>query len=194
MLKFSHRGLDFKNNTIKSIKNALKTTDFDGVEIEVRLHNNKIVLYHDPIDENYQIKFTSLTYALHVINRYNKYVLLDIKGNSKSKKIAKILVDTLKYHSKSKIFISSFNLEYLEELNKLTDIPLGIITSNNLQIEHLPNYLNFISSDYTLLTKKLVKKYKNINLQVFAWTVNNKIAFKKCEKYKIDLIISDKIL
>lgn len=186
---FSHGGYKELSNTLSSIKCALNV-GFSGVEIDVRLHNNRLILCHDPVDECVNQEFPFLEDGIETIISSGKMVLLDIKGNSFHIETINILKNILKSYDPSKILVSSFNVNYLNELKGVKN-KIGLITSNNIKCDYIPDYIDFISTDYTVLNKCLVNNYHDHGLYIYAWTTKNNIGIEKCKKLGVDGIISD---
>ncbi|GAL66810.1 glycerophosphodiester phosphodiesterase [Jejuia pallidilutea] len=201
MLKIGHRGAKghVAENTLASIQKALDL-GVDGIEIDVhRCASGELVVFHDfTLDRMTNgsgeiSKFTykelqkfktrgsfeipTLSQVLTLVD--NKCLLnIELKGQDTAKEAARIIkfyVDKKgwEYHN---FIVSSFQEELLEtvfQINK--DIPLGVITENNLDkvvafaktIKAVSIYVN-----YTMLTAEIVEALKE-NYKVFAFTVNN---------------------
>ncbi|GAL90476.1 glycerophosphodiester phosphodiesterase [Jejuia pallidilutea] len=219
MLKIGHRGAKghVAENTLASIQKALDL-GVDGIEIDVhRCASGELVVFHDfTLDRMTNgsgeiSKFTykelqkfktrgsfeipTLSQVLTLVD--NKCLLnIELKGQDTAKEAARIIkfyVDKKgwEYHN---FIVSSFQEELLEtvfQINK--DIPLGVITENNLDkvvafaktIKAVSIYVN-----YTMLTAEIVEALKE-NYKVFAFTVNNLKPLARIQSYGVDAIISD---
>jgi glycerophosphoryl diester phosphodiesterase len=187
---FAHKALG--SNKLLDIKNSC-TTNAYGIELDVQLYNNKLVLNHDLIRDNFNKKYPLLSDALKIIKDTDKMILLDIKGIDKKENVASELKKELEkiQINKNKILISSFNESYLSEINHiLPEQKLGYITCNVpcINFNFVPHFISFISLDYNIINQSIVNMIKNCNKDVFIWTIKND---KKINLKNIDYIISD---
>ena len=185
----SHRGKNnhqFKENTIKALKESLNKSYIDGAELDIRItKDNKLVLHHGLIHNGKIIKYTNskelhleyLKDLIHDLNT-NKLLIIEIKDNDI--KIIDILYKIIK-KSKNNIYIHSFHKEILLIFKqKYPKYKIGIISfNNNLNL----NKFDFISLYY--------KNYRHQNKLTFVWTVNNKEKILNFLDKNISIITDD---
>ncbi len=219
MLKIGHRGAKghLAENTIASIQKALALR-VDGIEIDVhRCASGELVVFHDfTLDRmtngtgevskfnyrelkklktkgNYEIP--TLAQVLAFVD--NRCLLnVELKGHDTAKEAARIIkfyVDKKGWEYKN-FLVSSFKEDLLENVfNTNKDIPLGVLTDNNLErAVAFAKTINAVSIhvDYTMLTEEIVEDLKQ-NFKVFAFTVNNLNPLARIQSYGVDGIISD---
>lgn len=174
-----HRGITSKTNKDNSylaIKKALLDSTSLGVELDIRLtKDNIIVLSHNSIINTNYIE--NMTYKEIIKNKYlttldrildintTKMLLLDIKVNNNYKKFANTLLDKINNLDKN-IYLMSFNKKIIKYLYRRTNYPLGLISF----IYKKNKYPITILNNKTIKDKTL-KKIKN--KEIFLWTFNN---------------------
>ena len=121
---------------------------------------------------------------------------VELKGHDTAKEAARIIkfyVDKKGWEYKNFI-VSSFQEALLDEVFSINkDIPLGVLTENNLEsAKVLAKKIKAISLhvNYTMLTEEIVEELKQ-NFKVFAFTVNNLNPLARIQSYGVDGIISD---
>jgi glycerophosphoryl diester phosphodiesterase len=219
MLKIGHRGAKghAAENTLASIKKAIDL-GVDGIEIDVhRCASGELVVFHDftldrMTDGTGEVsKFTyrelkrlktkgnfeipTLAQVLAFVD--NRCLLnVELKGHDTAKEAARIIkfyVDKKGWEYKNFI-VSSFQEALLDEVFSINkDIPLGVLTENNLEsAKVLAKKINAVSLhvNYTMLTEEIVEELKQ-NYKVFAFTVNNLNPLARIQSYGVDGIISD---
>ncbi len=174
-----HRGITSKEineNTYKSIKKALQDSKSLGVEFDIRLtKDNIIVLSHNPniglnIIENMTYReilkkkyLTTLDKVLSIDT--NKILLIDIKVANNYKHFANILLKTLPKEA-SNIYLCSFSKKIINYLKKRTNYKLSPIIFKY----HLHNY-PFIMINYLGISNTKIQKIKK--KEIFLWTIHN---------------------
>lgn len=174
-----HRGIiskKNKDNSYLAIKKALLDSTSLGVELDIRLtKDNIIVLSHNSIINTNYIE--NMTYKEIIKNKYlttldrildintTKILLLDIKVNNNYKKFANTLLDKINNLDKN-IYLMSFNKKIIKYLYRRTNYPLGLISF----IYKKNKYPITILNNKTIKDKTL-KKIKN--KEIFLWTFNN---------------------
>lgn len=171
-----HRGItskDIKENTFTSIKRALIDTTTSGVEFDIRLtRDNIIVLSHN----SYNIE--KMTYNDILRKRYvctldnilsintSKILLIDIKVKNNYKRFAKVLIKYLHNNKDKNIYLASFNKKIIKYLKKRTNYKLGYITFKNTKNNNSFEVINYITSN-----NNNINKYPN--KEIFLWTIHN---------------------
>lgn len=185
----SHRGKNnhsFKENTITAIKTALSKDYIDGVEFDIRItKDNILVLNHGAIHNGKIIKYTTLKeLSLDTLKdllkqiHTSKLILIEIKDNDL--KIIDVLYKLIKKVNLN-IYIHSFHKNILLDFKKkYPQYKIGIITFNN--------DLNLEKYDFISLYHK---SYKKQNKLTFLWTVNNKNKMLEYLNKNISIITDD---
>ena len=204
-------------NTLQSIKNAINILDAEGVEVDVQMTKDSVlVLFHDPyLDystklkgcisnynfselknltiDNSKYKLVSLKTILELIQKYNKFIYLDIKSYDFCK-ASEIRTTTFKYalnqsminiknDFKNNIILGSKSAEFIENLDypnkcfETTSVYSALTEANEHDFKNVLFFLKFITeSDKTLLTNI------NINWGIIGlkdkWTTENAMALK----------------
>ena len=183
-----HRGITshyIKENSYIAIKKALQDKNTLGVEFDIRLtKDNIIVLSHDSHNienTNYLdiIKEKYLTTLDKILDiNTNKILLIDIKTKNNYKKFGNILLEYIKNTNKN-IYLASFDKKIIKYLNKKTKYKKGIITLKY----HQNNNKYFIVTNYKNISNKKIKKIKN--KEIFLWTIKNNNDLEKAKnKFK----------
>lgn len=183
-----HRGITSKNNkenSYSAVKMAILDSTSLGVEIDIRLtKDNIIVLSHSSIiNTNYIenmtykeiIKYKYLTTLDRILDiNTNKIILIDIKVNNNYKVFGDILLNTINNLNKN-IYLMSFNKKIIKYLYNKTSYPMGIISffyrKNKYSIAVLNN---------KTIKDKVLKKINN--KEVFLWTFNDTKEIKNISK------------
>lgn len=208
-------------NTLSAIKLALKK-DFYGIELDIhltkdnvfvinhdfdtkRLGNKNLVIkdvnYNDLKDvklldinnkNNYIHNIIKLEEALNLINKHNKYSVIEIKPLFNEKEITKFYNLIKKYKN---IIVISFHINNLLMLRKL---------DKNIKLQFLSSKLNYKTFDkcikynidldlnYKLINKDTLKYFKENNFLINVWTVNDINILNKLIKYQVNYITTDK--
>ncbi len=131
---------------------------------------------------NIEIKSEERWYGNHQPDNVDEYVLL--------------LLNVLKHLPPDRFNLQSFDINILRSLAKkapkihLAYLIEGIpLTSTNIDTLGFP--LHAISPDYRLLTKEIVKGFKNKGVKVIPWTINEKEDMLRLANWGVDGIITD---
>ena len=199
----AHRGLDrhsYRENTIKSLNEALKQEYISGVELDIRLSkDNKFVMYHNisyvkdgirkfiknrKMSDLNKDGIDSLEQFLKGINT-DKIILLDIKYefNNNDLVVNKIIKILNKYQNLN-IWICSFNYNIVNKISIKGKYNVGLLISDIINKNKDIKMFYFIS-----LSKNAFDDIKTNKVKM-VWTVNNKKDLKKYSK--ADYIITDK--
>lgn len=171
-----HRGITSKNikeNTFTSIKRALMDTTSSGVEFDIRLTlDNVIVLSHNSFNiekMNYNDilskRYVCTLDSILSINT-NKILLIDIKVKNNYKRFAKVITEYLLNNKDKNIYLVSFNKRIIKYLKKKTNYKLGYITFRNTRNNNCFEVIN-----YVFLCNKDINRYPN--KEIFLWTIHN---------------------
>jgi glycerophosphoryl diester phosphodiesterase len=207
---FAHRGCTInqvKENSIESLDLAYEKK-FYGVEFDIWFIDEKLIVNHDKAAElrpefadylkygnelKYWIDFKNLTEIS------SKNLILALEIAKKELKNAKIELKN--------VFFAPFIVNFEKAL--VIYAKIREIFGENAQIMAVCEKIN--SLDFLSYRKKLDEnkikflsiKHSNINqefvkifagIEIFAWTVNEKLDFERLNKLKIENITSDKIL
>ena len=208
-LLFAHRGvhnnIDIPENSIKSIKQALKNNY--NIELDIQLtKDNILVVFHDEnlkrmtnIDKN----LNELTYSeikkirllktnetiptlKEVLNIVNGKVILDIeiKDTKKIDIVCKKLVDELTSY-KGIFIIKSFNPKIVNWFKKhKSEYIRGLLIKDSLYNKFIGKIIiNYCKPNFLAISKKYIKKYGiNSHLKeypILIWTILKKEEIKK---------------
>ena len=209
---FGHRGVpELKTeNSLDSFNLAIKS-GLDGIELDIMFSKDKkIIIYHDTTINNKAI--SELTYKQ--INAYNakvplledliqdiykKDIIINIEiksnqifSNGIEKKLLKLIY---KYHIKSKVIISSFDVFILFRIKLMnSNIRLGFII-DKANIFKL--YLSKILKPYSIhlnidfLNDKIVSNFKHLNFKIYIWTVKEQQLRYLYNNHNIDGVFID---
>ena len=221
-IKIAHRGHDThdthnKGNKISSFMNAIISTDFDMIELDIQLcKSGEIIVYHDNhINYKYISKMSFKEIKNHdfeiiTIQDFFKIPLIrtkklyfDLKGDNFSDENNSLLIIKLIHFFKENkikthdIYIGSFNLNHITQLmnhKKDFQFKLGVITANCFPFDclsHFKEKLDFICFDYTILNYNLIKKCREKNITIFCYTCNDLLLLNMLDHFKIDGIVTD---
>lgn len=172
-----HRGItskSIKENTYQSIKRSLLSKESLGVETDIRLTKDKIiVLSHNSIINNNYIE--NMTYKEILKHKYlttldmildintNKIILLDVKTNNNYKLFSEVLNIYLDNTNKN-IYIMSFDKRFIKYIK--TKYKKAVISIYSKKYKYNVMVVNYrFTSD---------KKISNINnKEIFLWTIHN---------------------
>lgn len=199
----AHRGLDnhdYKENTIKALKEALKQEYISGVELDVRVsRDNKFVIYHNMsyvkdgirkfiknmkfIDLNND-GIDSLEQFLKGINT-DKIILLDIKYEfNNNELVVNKIIKLLNKYQNLNIWVCSFNYKIVNKISIKSKCNVGLLIGDIINKNKDIKDFDFIS-----LSKNAFNDIKTNKIKMI-WTINNK---KELNKYrKVDYVITDK--
>lgn len=194
----AHRGLynnEIGENTLSAIDNAFQN-GYYGVEIDLRkTKDNKVVIIHDPFisrvsngiglvnqltyQELLKYNFGKKTIERipllsEVINRYeNRFFILELKE--------KILISELNLNDQNTYYISSFNIDYINNIPKSTQYKKGIINylfNKNINLKSI----DFIMILDTFINDEIYKFYNNNGIEVLVYGVGKKINLNLSKK------------
>lgn len=197
MYLIAHRGNNnkYKENSKEAFINCFNTEYIDGIELDIRLtKDNIIVVHHDNIINKKLIDKTNYNKIKNEINTLDsilgslsdkKKIVIDIKGDNKN--IVDIVYNTIKKY-KYKFYICSFNDDIVNLFKeKYPKYKVGLIIGYMINIDKIHNKLDFNSLQYNLINRI------NKNKEIFIWTVNDKKTLNKIKKHGNNFnIITDK--
>lgn len=210
MLKvFSHRGyLPLKTqknllqeNSIASLKNAVNN-GFSAIEFDIWYINKKLFLSHDlptsiedcPRFSDYLQYQNQLEYWLDFKNLTLKNIDNALELIAYDLNIKKINLDRLYFapyctdYSQTKIFCEKFR-KYFNEKIKFVAVCDHQSQINDLEQLIIKEKIEYISIDYSLITKEIVEKFKTSNLM--AWTIKDQESFTQIRKLKVNYFACD---
>ena len=207
MKRFAHRGVIDYENTVQGVLEILNSSTTLGVEIDVRYTTSrKVVMCHDRENRNKTKNDTlsELLFALEKGQFYNRELMIDIKafGIINAQKLAKDVCNILaKYPTlleTMRIYVCSFNeycvseLLFCKEDLCLSNVYIGVITSGIPlgMFKHLDD-IHFVSIEYNTLCEEITELFKQNNIEVYAWVVNDASMQQLMCKYNVDGIIHD---
>lgn len=174
----AHRGLvnNAKDNSYESLINGLESSQYVGVETDVRMTKDKeFVLYHNVLfngklvsNVNYKEMKKERIMKLEELLGYEtkKIVMLEIKDGGIDKKKFLKLLD--KY--KRNYYIMSFSNKFIREFRDITDkYKVGILNYVfNTEEEYRYDFICILNS---LLTDNMIEFYKKKNIEVIGYGV-----------------------
>ena len=166
------RKFNFKSNKL-DIKKVFFHSFFhrDGKLIRKRLRMIK----------NKTSKIVTLEHVLNLIK--DKHLLIEIKYKSDECFDIDAFYKLLKKYDTTNILIQSFSRKIINELNKKdSTLNLGILIGNRNIDNKLKMNLNFISIEYSKLTKDIIEKELKKEKIINVWTVDNYHQLKKLKK------------
>lgn len=124
-------------------------------------------------------------------------LILDLKSFcSNNRKLIRTLIKNLDdLNMRSQIWTSAFNLRILGAVKQLApDIRTGYLFNHFPQSHQLIDL--FLQSDawhphHSLITEKLINKARNLNKELFVWTVNEESLYEELAGYQFEGIITD---
>lgn len=177
-----HRGIHdkkIKENTYESIKKALDSDKYIGVEFDVRTtKDNEFVIHHDPLCNGTLISNTlydelpKYVPKLEDILKINsdKIFLIEIKNiNGNINKFIRLLD---KYKDKN-LYVMSFNSKLMNKIcNKDVSFKTGVLNYvlNTMDM----SCLDFICMLDTLLSDELVSVAESYNKEIMSYGIINK--------------------
>lgn len=207
MKLFAHRGIIEYENTIEGVLEVMNHHTTLGAEIDIRYNTaREVVLCHDREYRNNKKNNTlkELLFVLQENEFCDRNLMLDIKAfgivNAKqlAKDVCQIIATYPKLCQTMNIYVCSFNEYCVSELcfNRedmcLTNLQVGVITSGIPLglFKHLDD-INFVSMDYNSLCEEIMEQYKETNIEVYTWVVNDVSMKQLMCKYEVDGIIYD---
>ena len=182
MKLISHRGIHnkmIKENTYESIKNAIDSDKYVGVEFDVRCtKDNEFIIYHDPIYNGNLISNTMYLELPKYVPKLedilnintNKIFLIEIKNiNGNINKFIKLLDN---YKDKN-IYVMSFNSKLMNKIcNKEVSFKTGVLNYILNTIDM--SCLDFICMLDSLLSDELVRITETYNKEIMSYGIINK--------------------
>ena len=218
VLKIGHRGLKGygNENKLQAIQLAINN-QMDAVEIDIRKTNDdSIVLFHDYSiyfdnkchiihDTNYEViknKIQTLNFVLSNLKINSIKIFFDIKKcNYDDYFLYKFLNIIQKYidkgWNKKLFYYQSFYAPYVKILSDFNQIVLNYgLIYHGLPLNQYKDckLLNctYICLDFTSIEEKDIKNIqKNTNLEIYLFTINDKLYISKFSQFNINGIISD---
>lgn len=189
----AHRGNnggEYKENSVSAFINCFNTSYIDGVEMDVRLTSDGVlVVSHSDLFNGkvisktkfFKLGIDSLDYVLSCLSN-KKIIIIDVKGNNLD------IVDKL-YSVLSKydyrFYICSFNYDIVSLFKeKYSNYKVGLIIGYMINIDKIHNDFDFNLLHYNLYKRCGVK-------ESFLWTVNDKFVYDIVKKY-CSFIITDR--
>jgi glycerophosphoryl diester phosphodiesterase len=201
-LLLGHRGAratkSIPENTFASFDQTL-TDGCDGFEFDVRLTSDgQAVVVHNPQSRGVEIarstveQLSWLPPLQDVLARYKDSAFLDIE--LKVPGLEKLLLSLLRKDAPSRgCVVSSFLPGVLRSVRgKSSSLPLGLICETTQQLEEwrlLP--VEYVISQYRLVTTELLRALREAGKKIIVWTVNQPDDMRRFEKAGVDGIISD---
>ena len=185
-----NNGMGFRENSVSAFINCFNTSYIDGVEMDVRLTlDGVVVVSHSDLINGKVISKTkysklgidSLDYVLSSLSNKKK-IIIDVKGNDLGI-IDKLYFVLIKYDYQ--FYICSFNYDIVSLFKKrYSNYKIGLIIGYMLNIDKIHNDFDFNLIHYNL--------FKRIgNKESFIWTVNDRFVYDIVKKYS-SFIITDK--
>jgi glycerophosphoryl diester phosphodiesterase len=206
-------------NSMSGIRSALKK-EVDFIEIDIQMtKDGKIVLFHDtdlrrivgvsdkiidlPYEEvlKYEIgsyfsevyfgeKIPTLEAVLEEV-KGKANLLIDVKPYGSRVKMAETLVDLIEqYEMVESSYVQSFDYGILSEIRNLNkEIKIGqlmyVATGRLASLD-----VDFYSIEQSMLSNRIVSNARQLNREVWVWTLNKERNIKDVLKYDIDGIIT----
>jgi len=202
-------------NTVKSFKTAIENK-VDWIEFDVRAtKDGEVVVIHDPntlrtglswnsvkntaysklqrIGKNEQ-KIPTLREALDAIYPHAK-ADIEIKSSGCAEAVVKNITRLIKIGATYDDFIvTSFNIKILEDVHALDPkIKLGLIHSAftyTFLKSKIPLFAGVFN--YLTITKRLMQKAKDKQMQVWAWTTDSPGRVESLKKLGVDGVITNR--
>lgn len=177
----SHRGIHNKNikeNSYLSIKNALDSNEYVGVEFDVRVtKDNEFIIYHDSMYNNKLIKnmmYKELPkYVPRLIDilkiNSNKIFLIEVKNINN---MYKELINKLNKYKNKNIYVMSFSNKVINKLDiSKRNYKIGVL-NYILNTNNTNNNLDFICILSSLLNNNIINTLNN--KEIFSYGLNIK--------------------
>lgn len=215
-----HRGFagKYPENTVLSFKKAVEI-GVDFVELDVReTKDGKLVVIHDEsIERTTDGKGLIKEMTYREIEKYDAGIKYGYSGEKipllsdvfeeigdkvkilieiKECEIEKLVKLIKKYKMEEKVFVGSFNLEYLKEVRrKLPDVATALI-SWDIPYKNLKECIELgirkVDVEFHNLNKERVKDLVSMGFLVNTWTPNEKEDLKKVISYGVHFITTDR--
>ena len=185
-----NNGAGFRENSLDAFLDCFNTSYIDGVEMDVRLtRDSVVVLSHGDLFNGRiisktkfsKLKIDSLDYVLSNLSNKKK-IIIDVKGNDVS--IVDRLYSVLVKYDYD-FYVCSFNYDIVSLFKKkYSSYEVGLIIGYMLNVDMIYN-----DFDFNLINYNLIKRIGN--KLSFVWTVNDKFVCNIVKKY-CSFIITDK--
>ncbi len=152
----------FSCHRINTIKQLKKIPKYNGVEIDLRDHNEEIIIQHDPFKKG--LKFSTFLSFYH-----HKFLILNIKSEGIEYKVLKIL----KFYKIKKYFFLDSSFPMIVNLIKKKEKNIALRFSDLESIETIKNFRYMV--DWVWLDC-----FKKIPLDVKIYKLLRKYKYKIC--------------
>ena len=208
-MKFiAHRGFKKKDqeNTIKAFTNAINDKYFAGFELDIReSKDKKIVVIHDSFIDRVtnksglvknktskELKKYNIPLLEDVLKlKTNKLILIEIKNFDMN---LDNLVKIINKYKNKKIYIMSFSKNVIKKLRKYNlKCKLGYL--NFVLNSDDDDQYDFIVLYKNILNDSIISRFKEKNIKVFVWGLNDNLNSVKSLENKNDLylIVNNKL-
>lgn len=178
---------DFNTGRVSNVNLEIKDTNFSDLR--------NINLYDINSNETKPyIKIPTLKEYLSICLKYNKHCIIEVKPKFSKEEIQKLLDEVKEINELKNTTFISFSLENLKKIRSINEsIPLQYLTS--IYTNELPEICKREKVDIDILFSQLTKEnmecFKNNNIVVNAWTVNNLEDANKLVSFDIDFITTN---
>lgn len=223
MYLISHRGgyheVGEEENSIEAIKKTVKIKEINGVEIDIRMTKDRVLILHHnaniryknknylianenymELDELYYQKekkhLATLNDVLKILPK-NKYLLIEIKKSNSNEVILQLNQLIKKYKTKQ-IIVISFFIKYLNLLRIMNQkVQLGILINRvsylldfkYLYHVYISKNINIVSFDKNMVTYNKAKNILKQSKNLNIFTINSLDEFHKVKSKLKDLFI-----
>lgn len=178
---------DFNTERVTGVGLNIKDTLFSD------LRNLSIYDFDSNISKPY-IKFPTLKEYLEICKKYEKHCIIEVKPEFNGEEINKLLEEVNSVNELKNTTFISFNLENLKKIREINPtIPLQYLSSTyNDDLLNICKTNNLdIDIYYKELTIDAMKKFKDNNIKVNAWTVNSESVAIDLVSWGIDYITTN---
>lgn len=215
-----HRGFagQYPENTILSFKKAIEI-GVDFIEIDVReSKDGKLVVIHDEsINRTTDGKGVVREMTYKEIEKYDAGIKSGYPGEKipllsevfeetgdkvkilievKECEIEKLIELIERYKMEERVFVGSFNIEYLKEIRQKLPVVSTALISENIPYRYLTECIELgirkIDVAFPHLNKGNVKELAGAGFLVNAWTPNKKQDLEKVVSYGVHFITTDR--
>ncbi len=206
MKYFAHRGLSsiHKDNSIASIRAAILDYNYTGVEIDVQLsRDNVIVLCHDlylgekfikdlEYKELAELNVISLNHLYETVDISDMNILIDIKGTNENivNELYKFYMD----YDYDRVIFCSFNRKIANKLPPCFN--RGIIFESifsETEYEKMTSGFQVVVIHWTCLCSDLILYCRSKKIKTFTYTHKEKMELEYMKKFEVDFIITNGI-
>lgn len=212
----AHRGVcsDSVENTLEAFRAAL-TQKADSIELDVWLtKDNQLAVHHDKVCEGIDLESSYFADLPDFIPSLNDVIStcsamplnVELK-TSPDTQIERLAIKAVEINSElslidtgAKILISSFDVSVLQIMRKLSqEVKIGYLTAHKnwgasgLFKIIVENNFQAVHPHYSLVTKEFMHAAKHNDLEVNAWTVNEREIAITLISLGVDSIITDDV-